>query len=356
MNKKQYKLGIIGYGTMGSWHAENVKDRIGRIDVATVYDIDPQKREKAAADGFSVCQTEEEFFSKDLDLVLVATPNNFHKEHTIKAMLSGKNVVCEKPTCLSLEELEEMIKVSKETGKLYTVHQNRRFDTDFAIMKNIVDSKVLGKSFYLTSRLYGNRGFSNAGWKSLYENGGGLLYDWGIHLIDQVLMLFSNEKPVSVYAELQKIRMDKVDDVCRVNIEFESGIRTQVIADLWCYVDEPRWHYEGDMGSATIYKWFGTEGKMVRAKNQNISWTEGCVYTPNGLSTCMWPRATQDLEEIEIPVPKELPRWEEYYENIVEVLDGTATQIVTHDQIRKDMTVLLAALRSAETNQVVKLI
>ena len=44
----QHQLGIIGYGTMGSWHAENVRNRIADLDVAAVYDIDPEKRKKAA--------------------------------------------------------------------------------------------------------------------------------------------------------------------------------------------------------------------------------------------------------------------------------------------------------------------
>ena len=350
-----YKLGVIGYGTMGSWHCKNVTERINGLDIGAVYDINEQRRELAKKDGFKVYETEEEFFNSDVDIILVATPNIFHKGHCITAMEKGKNVVCEKPACLSVEELEEVIAVSKKTGKLYTVHQNRRFDTDFAIMKNIVKENLLGKNFYLNSRLYGNRGFSDASWKSLYETGGGLLYDWGIHMIDQVLCLFENDKPVSVYAELQKVRMVNVDDVCRVVIEFASGMRAQVIADLWCYVSEARWHLEGSDGSAIIYKWFGKDGKIIRAKNQKICWEEGCVYTPNGLSTTMWPRAEHDLEELPLPIPEVLPRWEEYYENIIEVLNGNATQIVTHEQIRKDMQVLMAAFESAEKNIVVKL-
>ena len=218
------KLGVIGYGTMGSWHCENVRDRIEELDVSLVYDVDAERRELARENGFATTETEEEFWQSDLDLVLVATPNNFHKEHCIKAMRSGKNVISEKPACLNLEEFEEVVAVSKETGKLYTVHKNRRFDTDFAIIKKVMESNQLGKPFYLNSRLYSNRGFSNARWKSLYEAGGGLLYDWGIHMIDQILCLCKNDTPVSVYAELQRVRMQNVDDVCRVTIDFESGL------------------------------------------------------------------------------------------------------------------------------------
>ena len=113
------KLGIIGYGTMGSWHAENVRDRIAGLSVVAVYDIDEKRREKAKENGFCVYDTVEEFFSADIDLVLIATPNNFHKYYSILAMEKCKNVVCEKPACMSVEELEEVLAVSKKTGKLY---------------------------------------------------------------------------------------------------------------------------------------------------------------------------------------------------------------------------------------------
>ena len=181
------------------------------------------------------------------------------------------------------------------------------------------------------------------------------MYDWGVHLIDQVLCLFEDDKPVSVYAELQKIRMVNVDDVCRVTIEFESGLKAQVIADLWCYVGESRWHLEGSDGTAVIDKWFGTEGKIIRAKNQVIKWEEGCVYTPNGLSSTMWPRAEHDLEELPLPVPEVLPRWEEFYENVLKAIDGEEEQIVTHEQILKDMKVLMAAFESAKTKSAVEI-
>lgn len=350
-----YKLGVIGYGNMGSWHCENVTERIENLDVGAVYDIDEAKRASAKEKGFFVCETEEEFFASDVDVIVVATPNCFHKEHCIKAMRAGKNVISEKPVCLNCEELEEVIKVSEETGKLYTVHQNRRFDNDYAIIKNIINSDVLGKQFYLNSRLYGNRGFANAGWKSLYEAGGGLLYDWGIHMIDQVLCLYEDDTPVSVYAELQNVRMENVDDVCRLTIVFKSGMKVQIIADLWCYVPEARWHLEGSDGSAIIDKWLETDGKIIRAKNQNINWEEGCVVTPNGLSTTMWPRASHDLEELPLPIPEKMPRWEEFYENVIDVIEGKATQIVTHKQMRNDMKVLMAAFESAKNNKVVML-
>ncbi len=347
-----YKAGIIGYGTMGSWHAENINKRIDDLEVVGVYDIDEERCALARENGLTVYESAEALIQSGIDFVVIATPNNFHKHYSILAMEMGINVVCEKPACLNCEELEDIIAVSEKTGKLFTVHQNRRFDTDFITMKNIIDSKMLGKLYFLDSRLYSNRG-SSGGWRSTYEAGGGTLYDWGIHMIDQVLCLIDSE-PEYVFAQLQSVRFPKVDDVCRVVIGFKNGVRAQIVADLWCYVNEPRWHLSGDDGTATIYKWFGKEGQVIKANIKEVDWQQGCVYTPNGLSRTMWPRPKQEIEELPLPLPEKDPRWEEYYENILEVLAGKATPIVTHDQIRLSMKVMMAAFESARTNQTVK--
>ncbi len=347
----KYTAGVIGYGTMGSWHAENINSRIEELEVIGIYDIDPEKCEKAKENGLKVFESAEAMLASDIDLVIIATPNNFHKYYSILAMESGKHVVCEKPACMDCEELEEVIAVSEKTGKLYTVHQNRRFDSDYAKMKEIIDRDMLGKLFFLDSRLYSNRG-SSGGWRSTYEAGGGTLYDWGIHLIDQVLCLIDSE-PKYVSAQLQSVRFPKVDDVCRVNITFENGVRAQIIADLWCYIDEPRWHLSGDDGTATIYKWFGKEGKVIKANIKEVDWEQGCVYTPNGLSRTMWPRPKQEITELPIPEPEKMPRWEDYYENVIAVIEGKAEPIVTHNQVRKSMKVMMAAFESARNNSTV---
>ena len=348
----KHTLGIIGYGTMGSWHAQNVRDRIADLDVGAVYDIDPKRREKAKEDGFCVYDTAEELFQADIDLVVIATPNNFHKYYSIMAMEKGKNVVCEKPACLSVEELEDVLAVSRKTGKLYTVHQNRRFDIDYVLAKKIIEENKIGKLFLLESRLYSNRGFSKGGWKAKYETGGGLLDDWGIHLLDQILCMVP-DKPVSVFADLHKVYMQEVDDVCSVTITFENGLTARFLCDLWCHIKEARWHIQGDKGTAVIHDWFGQDGKILQTTDVGVEESVGCIYTYNGLSTSMYSRPIQELNEL--PMPTASPRWEEFYENVLAVIEGKAEQIVTHEQILQDMKVLMAAFESAKTGTVVKL-
>jgi predicted dehydrogenase len=219
------------------------------------------------------------------------------------------------------------------------------------MVKNLYNTREIGKLFKIESRVHGSRGIPGD-WRGEKEHGGGMLFDWGIHLIDQVLCLIDSE-PKYVSAQLQSVRFPKVDDVCRVNITFENGVRAQIIADLWCYIDEPRWHLSGDDGTATIYKWFGKEGKVIKANIKEVDWEQGCVYTPNGLSRTMWPRPKQEISELPIPEPEKMPRWEDYYENVIAVMEGKAEPIVTHNQVRKSMKVMMAAFESARNNSTV---
>ena len=70
-----------------------------------------------------------------VDAVVVATPNDSHKELVIKALKAGKHVICEKPVDVTVEAFDEMCAAAEESGKLFTVHQNRRWDVDFLAMK-----------------------------------------------------------------------------------------------------------------------------------------------------------------------------------------------------------------------------
>ena len=109
---------------------------------------------------------------KQTDLVLVATPNDVHKELVIAALEAGKNVVCEKPVTLCSEDLKEMRAAAERTGKFFTVHQNRRWDEDYLTVKKILEEGKLGEVFRIESRVHGSRGIPGD-WRQEKEKGGG---------------------------------------------------------------------------------------------------------------------------------------------------------------------------------------
>lgn len=123
------QLGIVGYGGMGGFHHRNAS-KIEGVQVVGAYDIDPvrvQVAEESGLRGFS--SLEDLLACEDINTVLVAVPNDCHMEICIAASNAGKHVICEKPAALNVDELDQMIAAAGRNGKLFTVHQNRRFGT-----------------------------------------------------------------------------------------------------------------------------------------------------------------------------------------------------------------------------------
>ena len=182
------QLGIVGYGGMGGFHHRNAS-KIEGVQVVGAYDIDPvrvQVAEESGLRGFS--SLEDLLACEDINTVLVAVPNDCHMEICIAASNAGKHVICEKPAALNVDELDQMIAAAGRNGKLFTVHQNRRWDKDFRIVKDILDSGELGKVYSIQSRLHGSGGVM-FGWRGEKKHGGGMLYDWGVHFIDQLMWI-----------------------------------------------------------------------------------------------------------------------------------------------------------------------
>ena len=222
-------LGIVGYGGMGSWHGNIVKDIDGLI-VKGVYDIKPERGELAKERGFLSYHSLEELLSdEEIDIVLVSTPNDLHKPIAIQAMRAGKNVVSEKPVTLSSADLAEMIRVSEETGVLFTVHQNRRWDEDFLTIKKIYDENLLGGVFRIESRVHGSRGIPGD-WRQEKEHGGGMVLD--------DMMLLGTLSAFATYAAgifepIQQIARNIADILSlQANIERVMGLLEQQAAEI----------------------------------------------------------------------------------------------------------------------------
>ena len=172
-----HKMGIIGYGGMAGWHHDNSK-RITDFEVVAAHDIDAGRLEVAKGRGLKAYAKLEDFLKDDsFDIVLVATPNNFHKEMVIAALEAGKNVICEKPVAMSVADFDEMYNTAKKVGKLFTVHQNRRWDRDFCIIKKSIETGLVGKPYTIESRVMGQNGVMH-GWRAYKVAGGGMVFDW----------------------------------------------------------------------------------------------------------------------------------------------------------------------------------
>ncbi|MBP5208169.1 MAG: Gfo/Idh/MocA family oxidoreductase [Clostridia bacterium] len=345
-----HKLGIIGYGGMAGWHHNSIKSNFDDLQVVAAYDIDPARLEVAEKNGLKAYKTAEEFLdSHDFDVVLVATPNNFHCEYVCRALEAGYNVVCEKPVAMSVKELDRMEETAKRTGHLFSVHQNRRWDQDYRIMKEAYDTGMIGKPFTIESRVHGQGGMVH-GWREFKVAGGGMVYDWGVHLIDQLLDMIDS-KVVSVYANLHSVRTPEVDDYFKLVFRYENGITAHVEVGTFNLVQLPRWYACGDGGALVINDW-DCHGKIIHTRDTVMKWEPVVVQTKAGPTRTMAPRPADTLEEL--PLPHVETSWSCFYRNILDTIDGKAELIVTIPSVRRVLQVIEACFESDRTGEGIK--
>lgn len=342
-----FGLAIVGFGGMGNWHREFI-EKIDGLTVVGINDIKESRRQFAREKNIHVYESLEDVLSDErVDIVLVATPNDVHKEVAIKALRAGKNVVCEKPAMMNSKELEEVMAVSNETGKLFVVHQNRRWDEDFLTIKEIYNKNMLGDIYTVESRVHGSRGIPGD-WRQEKEHGGGMLLDWGVHILDQMLNMVE-EKVKKVYCKFTHVTNELVDDGFKVILTFESGKTVLLEVGTSNFINLPRWYVLGVNGSAVINDW-NLNGKVVRVK----SWEDKDavpIRAASGITKTMAPRLANTITEEELPIQKSDLR--EYYRNVMSTIEGKTEIIVKNTQVLRVMKLMEACFLSDEKEQVV---
>ena len=343
---------VIGYGGMGSYHMWMVRgQQRGRLTPMGVFDIREERHKAARKLALHTYESREALLSDPaVELVTVATPNDVHKEIVIDALRHGKNVVCEKPVTMTVADLEEMIAVAGECGKLFTVHQNRRWDPDYLTAKRVIESNALGRVFNIESRVHGSRGVPGD-WRALKAYGGGMLLDWGIHMLDQMLQIMGPRRLLSLYAQLTYVTCEEVDDGFRVLCNFEGDITFMVEITTNNFIQLPRWYILGENGSAILRDW-KRDGEIVKVSDWE---NRECVPVQAGvgITKTMAPRDESTIQKY--PLPEFEGKWEEYYRNIYDVIREGARPIVTHDEQRRLLRLVEAIFESAREDKVIRL-
>ena len=146
-----------------------------------------------------------------------------------------------------------MIAAANKAGKIFSVHQNRRFDIDALAMKKIADSGEIGEVINIESRIHGSRGIPSD-WRGIKKYGGGMLYDWGIHIIDQACMILGYDVK-SVQCSFDHITNEEVDDGFQLTIEYHSGKKAYCEVGTYNFAEMPRFYMRAKKGSAIIPHW-----------------------------------------------------------------------------------------------------
>ena len=167
------RIVIIGYGGMGSYHQKELIPQ-ELVDVGGIYDIAQTAQDKAREAGLTVYDSLEQVLNDEsVEAVLVATPNDVHQDLSIAALRGGKQVICEKPVAMNVSELDAILEVAAETGNTFMVHQNRRWDPDFLVIRDLYQKGQIGDLFQIESRVHGANGIPGD-WREQAAHGGSI--------------------------------------------------------------------------------------------------------------------------------------------------------------------------------------
>jgi predicted dehydrogenase len=350
---KDIGLAIIGYGFMGHEH-EAMLSQMEGIKLIGVSDRDPKQLEDVK-EGLKRYESNEALLQDpDVQVVLIAANNNQHHGLVVQAARAGKDIICEKPVAMSLEELDDMVRVTNECGVKFTVHHQRRLDQDFRIMKEIYDKKELGEVYMLKSSLYGFNGNMHD-WHVYLSEGGGMLYDWGVHLLDQMAWMMPDAKITSVYADIRHIINVEVDDYFKILIKFDNGIMAEIELGTYLLADKPQdkwferhWLMSGNKGTAYV-DGFHPEGKIARTTKLLTNVRGNRTMTTAGPTRSFGPPAEGTIVTEE--VPKVTTTHRDYFENYVKAYRGEEEFLVQIPETRRILALMDAARESARTGK-----
>lgn len=263
------RTGLIGFGLAGRvFHgpflATNPAFRLDLISTSS-----PERAAAALADHpeATVVSTAEELLTRaaELDLVVIASPVDVHREHGMAALDAGLHVVVDKPFVPSVVDGKKLIARAEEVGRMLTVFQNRRWDGDFLTVRRLVETGALGDvhRFESTFERWGRPLTDRWQDSTPPEQGGGVAFDLGSHLVDQALQLFG---PAELeYAEVARVRAGALnDDDAALILRHRDGTRSHLTMSRVAGQSGPRFRV---LGNRTAYVSYGLDGQEPALKD-----------------------------------------------------------------------------------------
>ena len=224
---KKYQVAIIGTN-IGAKHFEDFQKVSKRFNVHTLCGLTPEAIDKIlqSNDETKVSLNFDDVLKiKEIDIIDICLPPHLHFSACKKSLEAGKHVICEKPLVSNLKEVDELQKISKETGKtIFPVFQYR-YGPGFSKLKALINSGLTGKPLVASLETHWNRGkeYYSKAWRGTWEGEqGGAILSHSIHIHDLISMIFG---PVSnVFAKLTtRVNNIEVEDCAALSIEMGNG-------------------------------------------------------------------------------------------------------------------------------------
>ncbi|OOF46125.1 Gfo/Idh/MocA family oxidoreductase [Rodentibacter trehalosifermentans] len=191
----------------------------------------------------------EKLLTDEVDFIVITTPNQTHYEFVKQALLAQKHVLVEKPLVVSAAQALELATLAQKQGVVLYTYQNRRWDAPVATAREILAQGLIGKPVDCEIRMDRYAKEKNVkAWKETGEKGTGLVYDLGVHLIDQAVSLFG--KPQAVFADIRYQHPGALsDDNFDIHLYYENGLKVALKASKYVRETTPYFALHGDLGS-----------------------------------------------------------------------------------------------------------
>ncbi len=335
---------VVGYGYAGrAFHSYLITLAPG-IDLYAISTRNPDRRHAAAAayphakiyDSFDALLADDR-----VDLVVLATPHDTHRDLAIKAMNAGKHVVTDKVMCMNAPQAREMIAARDRNGVMLSVFQNRRWDWGYLTVKKALADGLLGKPYLFQAAIM-NYGPPH-GWRASKARSGGILYDWPAHFIDQALQLAPG-KVTSLYCRTLDLGRWETDigNYAKLSLNFGRDLLYEIEIGNLAAVKKPRWYVAGRLGTLVKHGLDPQEGAI------RLGDIDSAAEQPeHRAQICTWANGERETRTID----SVRGSWKSYYENISDVLNNGAELAVKAEQIYRVMQIYDAAMHSAESGQ-----
>ncbi|MDN3526225.1 oxidoreductase [Halomonas sabkhae] len=350
MKTQTLNVGLVGFGMAGrTFHAPLVA-AAPWLELSAVVSGDAAKVQ-AVYPGMTVHERSQALFADpQIDLVVIATPNEWHFPLAKAALAAGKHVVVDKPMAVSLAEARQLKTLAENAQRLLSVFHNRRWDNDFLTLKALFERGDLGRITALESRFDRFRPHVGDRWREHHRPGSGVWFDLGPHLLDQARELFG--MPRAILLELSNARDGaEIDDDFLAVLDYDAGPRVTLSASSLIAEPTPRFAVHGTRGSFTKYGLDPQEDWLKAGATPEPGW--GVDETPARLM--LDEGQGEEIALVRHELPCEAGDYRAYYDAIAETLLHGTPPPVTAESALDTMALLEAGLDSYRQGRWVKL-
>jgi scyllo-inositol 2-dehydrogenase (NADP+) len=291
----------------------------------------------------------EELLADDIDLVIVNTPVDTHFQYAEQVLNAGKHAIVEKAFTTSAKEAESLKKLADEKALKLAVYQNRRWDSDFKTVKNILDENMLGEIVEAEIRFdrY-NPLLSAKKWKESTNEGAGILKDLGPHIIDQALCLFGY--PNAVFADIRKLRENSLIDDNIDIILYYTGKRVRLHAGFFNKEQLPGFTLQGRKGSFLKYRADVQEDILKTGEKPYLEdWGKEPKEKEGILNIISYGKTVRKT------IPTLNGNYYDFFEGVYQSIKKNTIEPVTADDGLKVMQIIEAAIESSKLKKVIDL-